>query len=46
MPGLHLRQSELIFRACGLFSKHRERIQEFKETCNLKHLYRNELNKD
>ena len=27
------------------FFKHRERIQKFKETGNLKHLYRNELDK-
>ena len=32
--------------ACGPFTKHRERIQNFKETGNLKHLYRNELDKD
>ena len=28
------------------FTKHCERIQKFKETGNLKHLYRNELDKD
>ena len=28
---------------CGLFTKHRERIQKFRETGDLKHLYQNEL---
>ena len=27
------------------FTKHREGIKKFRETCNLKHLYRNELYK-
>ena len=31
--------------ACGPFTKHRERIQNFRETGNLKHLYVNELDK-
>ena len=30
---------------CRPFTKHRERIQKFRETDNLKQLYRNELNK-
>ena len=29
----------------GPFTKHCERIKKFRETDNLKHLYRNELNK-
>ena len=33
------------YSACGPFTKHRERIQKFRETDNLKHLYINELNK-
>ena len=28
-----------------MFTKHRERIQKFNETGNLKHLYTNELDK-
>ena len=43
MPELHLQQSGFTYSACGPFSRHRERIQEFRETGNLKHLYRNEL---
>ena len=31
--------------ACRPFSKHREKIQKFRETGNLKHLYRNKLDK-
>ena len=35
----------LTCSACGPFTKHRERIKKFRETWNLKHLYRNELDK-
>ena len=45
MPELHLKQPGFTYSACGPFTKHRERIQKFRETGNLKHLYRNELNK-
>ena len=45
MPELHLKQPEFTYSACGSFTKHRERIQKFRETGNLKHLYRNELDK-
>ena len=38
-------QSWFTFSACWLFTKHRERIKEFRETGNLKHLHRNELDK-
>ena len=45
MPDLHLKQPGLIYSACGPFTKHRERIQKFREIGNLQHLYRNELDK-
>ena len=45
MPGLHLKQPGFTYSTCGPFSKHRERIQKFRERGNLKHLYRNELDK-
>ena len=32
----------ITYTACGSFTKHRERIEKFRETGNLKHLYRNE----
>ena len=41
MPELHLKQPGFTYSACGPFTKHRERIQKFRETRNLKHLYRN-----
>ena len=44
-PELHLKQSGVTYSACGPFTKHRERIQKFRETVNLKHLHRNELKK-
>ena len=44
-PELHLKQLGLTYSACVPFTKHRERIQKFRETGNLKHLYRNELDK-
>ena len=45
MPELHLKQQGFTYSACGPFTKHRERIQKFRDTGNLKHLYRNELDK-
>ena len=40
MPELHLKQSGFAYNACDPFTKHRERNQNFRETGNLKHLYR------
>ena len=45
IPKLHLKQSGFTYSACRSFTKHRERIQKFKEIGNLKQLYRNELDK-
>ena len=45
MSELHLKQPGFTYNACGPFTKHREIIHKFRETCNLKHLYRNELDK-
>ena len=45
MPQLHLKQPGFTYSACGPFTKHRERIQKFRETGNLKYLSRNELDK-
>ena len=45
MPELNLKQPEFTYSTCLPFTKHRERIQQFVETGNLKHLYRNELDK-
>ena len=45
MTELHLKHPEFTYIACGLFTKHRERIQKFRKTGNLKYLHRNELDK-
>ena len=45
MPELHLKQPKFTHSSCGPFTKHCKRIQKFRETGNLKHLYRNELDK-
>ena len=45
MPELHLKQPGFTYSACGTFTKYCERVQKFRETGNLKHLYRNELEK-
>ena len=45
MPELHSKQPGFTYSTCGSFTKHRERIQKFRKAGNLKHLYRNELNK-
>ena len=45
MSELQLKQPGFTYSACGPFTKHRERIQKFRETETLKHFYRNELDK-
>ena len=45
MPGLYLKWPGSTYSAFEPFSKHCEKIQKFRETGNLKHLYRNELDK-
>ena len=42
LPELYLKQPPgFTSSACGRFTKHRERIQKFRQTGNLKHLYIN-----
>ena len=45
MSEMHLKQPGFTYRACGLFTENKERIQKFKETGDTKSIYRNELNK-
>ena len=45
MLELHLKLSGFTYIACGRFPKHRKKIQKFRETGDLKHLCRNELDK-
>ena len=32
MSEMHLRQQRLVYNACGPFTRHKERIKEFKRT--------------
>ena len=45
MPEMHLRQPQLVYSACGPFTKNKERIQKFKETGDTSYIYKNELDK-
>ena len=45
MPETHLRQPRFVYSACGPFTRHKERIKEFKRTGNINLLYRNALEK-
>ena len=40
-----LKQPRFTYSAYGPFTKHRERIQKFRKTGNLKHLYKNKSDK-
>ena len=42
---MHLKQSGFTYSACVPNTKHCEGIQKFRKADNLKHLYRNELDK-
>ena len=45
MPEMHLRQPQFTYSACGAFTKHKQRIQKFKETGDTNYIYKNELGK-
>ena len=45
MPEMHLRQHEFVYSACSPFTRHKERIKEFKRTGDTRYIYRNELDK-
>ena len=45
MPKMHLRQPRFVYSACGPFTRHQERIKEFKRTGDTRYIYRNELDK-
>ena len=40
-----LRQSQFTYSASGPFTKHKQRIQKFKETGDTNYIYKNELDK-
>ena len=45
MPEMHLKQPQFVYSACGTFTRHKERIKEFKQTDDTRYIYRNELDK-
>ena len=45
MPELRLRQPQFTCSACGPFTRHKQRIQKFKETGDTKYIYKNKLDK-
>ena len=45
MPEIHLKQPRFVYSACGPFTRHKERIKEFKRTGNINLLYKNALDK-
>ena len=45
MPEMHLRQPQFTYSASGPFTKHKQRIQKFKETGNTNYIYKNESDK-
>ena len=45
MPEMHLRQPRFVYSACGPFTRHKERVKEFKRTGDMRYIYRNELDK-
>ena len=45
MSEIHLRQPRFVYSTCGPFTRHKERIKEFKRTGNINLLYRNALDK-
>ena len=45
MPEMHLRQLRFVYSACGPFTRHKERVKEFKRTCDTRYIYRSELDK-
>ena len=46
MINLYLKlQPQFVYSACGPFTRHKERIKEFKRTGDARYIYRNELDK-
>ena len=45
MPEMHSRQPQFVYSACEPFTRHKERIKEFKRTGDTRYIYRNELDK-
>ena len=45
MSEMNLRQPRFVYSACGPFTRHKERIKEFKRTGDTRYIYKNELDK-
>ena len=45
MPEMHLKQPGFTYSACGPFTKHADRIKEFKQTGNTSYIFKNDLDK-
>ena len=43
MPEMHLRQFQFVYSACEPFTRHKERIKKFKQTGDMRYIYRNGL---
>ena len=45
MPKMHLRKPQFVYSACGPFTRHKEKIKEFKGRGDTRYIYRSELDK-
>ena len=45
MPDVYLRERQFTYSACGPFTKHKQRIKNFKGTGDTNYIYKNELDK-
>ena len=45
MPKMHLKQPGFTYSTCGSFTKNKGKIQKFKETGDMKYIYKNDLDK-
>ena len=41
MPEMHFRQLQFTYSTCEPFTKHKQRIQKFKETGDTNYIYKN-----
>ena len=39
MPEMHLKQTQFVYSACGPFTRHKERIKEFKRTDHTRYIF-------
>ena len=45
MPQMHLKQSQITYSPCSLFTRNKERIEKFMQSGNTDFIYKNELDK-